>query len=236
MNADIRRKLETGFRALGFSRLHQDISAGFAAVLLRLEELMGRADLVATQQRAGIITERTATARKRELRATMNRSMLHHVARVAERASAEVPELDRKFRLQNDNRSYQAFRTDARAVLEAAKAEKELLVRHGLSEPLLEGLGKALDQFDEAMDQAAAGRAAHVGAVAQLTVLAQEVVQAVGVMDGLNQFRFANDAELLAAWESAINTFGPSQPEDDEPDPGDGTTPPAEPDQVKPAA
>ncbi len=83
----------------------------------------------------------------------------------------------------------------------------------GLSEPLLEGLGKALDQFDEAMDQAAAGRAAHVGAVAQLTVLAQEVIQAVGVMDGLNQFRFANDAEKLAAWESAINLFGPSHPE-----------------------
>ncbi len=73
---------------------------------------MGRADVLATQQRAGIIAERTATARKKELRAMMNRSMLPHIARVAERATVEVPELDRKFRLQNDNRSYQAFRTD----------------------------------------------------------------------------------------------------------------------------
>jgi hypothetical protein len=28
-------------------------------------------------------------------------------------------------------------------------------------------------------------------------------------MDGLNRFRFANDPESLAAWESASNTFGP---------------------------
>ena len=39
--------------------------------------------------------------------------------------------------------------------------------------------------------------------------VADEVVQIVYVMDGLNRYRFMKDAELLAAWESASNVFGP---------------------------
>ena len=35
--------------------------------------------------------------------------------------------------------------------------------------------------------------------------MADEIVQIVRVMDGLNRFRFLNDPELLAAWESASN-------------------------------
>jgi hypothetical protein len=146
--------------------------------------------------------------------------------------------------LPKDNGSYQAFRTAARAMADEARVQKELLVGHGLSEPLLDGLAQALDQADEAMDQAVAGRQAHVGAGAELAAVVQEVMQVVNVMDGLNRFRFASDAEKLAAWESASNIIGPSQPGGDESDPGGGTSPPApgdgrtptDPAQIKPAA
>lgn len=228
MNADIRRKLEMGFRALTFSRAHPDSSAGFATALTRLEERMARGEALATQQRSGVIAERIATARKRELRTMLHRTMLHHVARVAEAASEEQPELARKFRLPKDNGSFQAFRTAARGMVEEAQAQKVLLVSHGLSEPLLDGLVLALDQFDEAMDQAAAGRHAHVGAGADLEAVVQEVVQVVSVMDGLNRFRFANDAERLAAWESASNVITPNR--------GDGEVQAPVVEQIRPAA
>ena len=228
MNADIRRKLEMGFRALNFSRAHPDTSAGFATALTRLEERIARGDALATQQRSGAIAERNATARKRDLRTMLHRSMLRHVARVAEVASEEQPELARKFRLPKDNGSFQAFRTAARGMATEAQAQRELLVRHGLSEPLLDSLVQALSQYDEAMEQAAAGRQAHVGAGADLEAVVQEIQQVVKVMDGLNRFRFANDAEKLAAWESASNVITPSRSE------GDGPAPVAE--QVRPAA
>ena len=229
-----------GFRALDFSKAHPDSSAGYTTALARLEELIGKADGIATKQRAGVIAERTATARKREIRATLHKSMLRHVARVAEGASLEQPELIRKFRLQPGNSSYQSFRTAARAMAAEAVAQKELLVRHGLSEPLLDGLVQSLDKFEEAVQQGAAGRNAHVGASAELAAVVQDVVLVVRVMDGLNRFRFAHDAESLAGWESASNVFGPSQPVDEAPvDPGpegdDGSTPTA-PDQIQPAA
>jgi hypothetical protein len=42
--------------------------------------------------------------------------------------------------------------------------------------------------------------------------VADEVIQVVKVMNGLNRFRFANDPESLAAWESASNTVATPRP------------------------
>ena len=100
-----------------------------------------------------------------------------------------------------------AFRTAARGMAAEAQNQKEVLVKHGLVETVLDNLVQALDQFDAAMEQATGGRQAHVGASAELKAVADEVVQNVNVMDGLNRYRFMNDAELLAAWESASNVL-----------------------------
>ncbi len=62
-------------------------------------------------------------------------------------------------------------------------------------------------------------------------MIADEVIQIVRLMDGAYRFRFANDPELLAAWGSASNTFGPVRQAVgrsdgqavDNPKPGDGT-------------
>ncbi len=60
--------------------------------------------------------------------------------------------------------------------------------------------------------------------------MVQELVQVVNVMDGLNRFRFADDAEKLAAWVSASNVAQPSRKKAEEPAPETtgttGTTPP----------
>lgn len=53
------------------------------------------------------------------------------------------------------------------------------------------------------------GRREHVGARAQLIAIADSCVEVVGRLDGLVRVRFRNDAEKLAAWESARNVDGP---------------------------
>ena len=212
MNAKTRRKLEMGARALDFSRAHPDGSPGYAAALARLEDRLARADHLATQQRDGILEVRTATARKRDLRRTMKQAHLGHLASVAEVASREVPELAQKFVLPRRANTYLAFRTAARGMEAEAESRKELLVKHGLAESVLQGLGQALSEFDAVVEQGSQGRLAHVGASAELDTVADEVVQVVKVMDGLNRFRFANDPESLAGWESSSNAFGPLRP------------------------
>ena len=114
-----------------------------------------------------------------------------------------------------------------------AQNQKELLVKHGLADTVLDSLVQSLDQFDQAVEQGTEGRRAHVGASAELDAVADEIVQIVKVMNGLNRFRFASNAESLASWESASNTFGPVHPAADKPASPD--SPPAGGD-VRPAA
>ena len=63
-----------------------------------------------------------------------------------------------------------------------------------------------------------------MGASAELRAIADEVVQVVQALDGLIRYRFANDPEALAAWESASNVPGPFRSAKPE---GSEGTPPA---------
>ncbi len=211
MKATTRRTIEMGNRVLNFSRAHPDPSPGYAAALSRLEKTLADADAQAARQRDGINAVRSATSQKRALRRKMRRTQLVHLARVAESAAAEIPEIAQKFRLVREAVPYLAFRTAARGMLAEAESQKELLVRHGLLDASVQSLSQSLSQFEQAVEQGTAGRRTHVGASAELEVLAEELVQIVRLMDGTNRFRFADDAEALAAWESAINTFAPSR-------------------------
>ena len=159
MNAKARRKLEMGARALDFSRAHPDASPGYTAALTRLEERLARGEQLASQQREGQLEVRAATARKAELRRAMRRAHLSHLAQVAKVAAREVPELAQKLVLRPGPTTYLAFRTAARGMAAEAQNQKEVLVKHGLVETVLDNLVQALDQFDAAMEQAAGGTA-----------------------------------------------------------------------------
>jgi hypothetical protein len=204
-----------GQRVLEFSRLHPDQSAGYIAASARVQERLKRADELARQQVDGLAEGRVATGRKRELRRFMMQAHLDHLVSVAEIASVEEPELVRKFRFPADATTYLAFRAAASSMAAEAESRKELLLKHGLSEDVLNGLKTSLDQFETALEQGAAGRIARAGATAELMTVADEIVQIVKVMNGLIRIRFANQPELLAGWETASNVAATprSQPE-----------------------
>lgn len=233
MNAKNRRRIEMATRALNFSRAHTDPSPGYAAAVARLEERLARAQQLATQQREGILEVRSSSVQKRDLRRQMGRGQLMHLAGVADIASAELPELAQKFSLAAMRSPYLAFRTAARSMAAEAQAHKELLVKHGLADTVLESLAVALDEFDRAIERGNDGRRQHVGASAELDTVNDELVQIVRVMGGLNRVRFASDSESLAAWESASNTLGPARSSSIKPP---GPSEPPAPGEIKPAA
>lgn len=233
MNARVRRKIEMGRRALEFSRAHPDESAGYGAALARLDELVTRVDLLSDQQLTGIRATRTATARKRELRRLIKAAHMEHLRKIARIAAREVPEIGQKFIPPGRDTSYVAFRTVARTMAAEAMSRKELLVSHGLVEKVLDDLNLAIAKFDAAVDQGTEGRRAHVGASAELETVAMEIVELVNAMDGLNRYRFAGDAERLAAWESASTVLVRTRSTPDTPA---AEIPAPEPGEVKPAA
>jgi hypothetical protein len=201
-----------GARALEFRRAHPDESPGYNAALADLQAQLNQSRQLATQQREGILEVRAASARKKELRRSIRQNHLLHLSRVAQRAAKDLPELAQKFTLGRDPLSYLAFNTLANSMMTEAQRQKELLIKHGLMEQVLDSLVPSLEQFDLAVEQGAQGRRVHIGASADLDVVADEVVQIVKIVDGLNRFRFAHDADLLAAWKAASNVIGPPRP------------------------
>ena len=60
-----------------------------------------------------------------------------------------------------------------------------------------------------------------VGASADLNVVTGEVLNLVGMLDGLHRYRFRNDAELMAEWDS-VSHVRPFRPKGREPVVGSG--------------
>jgi hypothetical protein len=206
MNRRVSRRLEMGARALEFSKAHPVDSPGYATAVKQLEEQLARAEQLGKEQERGITEVHAATARKTELKRSIRWSQLVHVAGVAERAGREVPELVQKFDLPRVPQRNLGFSTVARTMFEEAQRHKDMLIKHGLVEQMLDSLGQSLDQFDDVVQHGAEGRRVHIGARANLEVVADEVVQIVKILDGYNRYRFIAQPDLLAAWTAARNS------------------------------
>ncbi len=218
MDAKTRSKLNMGDRALNFSRAHPDPSSGYAAALASLEHDLARAAELARIQQEGISQRLAANARKRALQQQMSRTTLRHLVRVARKASREAPELAGKFAFKAPGpRPYRAFRALAGSLVAEAQTNKELLVKQGLVDSVLDSLVQSLEQLDQATTASTDALRAHVSARVELDVIADGVVETVRVMDTLNRHRFANDKETLAEWASVSNVIGPPRPAADKP-------------------
>jgi hypothetical protein len=107
-----------------------------------------------------------------------------------------------------------------------ASAHREILIRYGMPESFLDELGATLDRFEQALNEKHNGRAAHVGARAELEAVTSEIMLDVRQLDALNRFFFRNDAESLAAWKSARDVAWPL-PDKEEPPAGNTEKPAA---------
>ena len=229
MNAEVRRKLDMAGRVRDFSRLHMSEDPSYAAVLTSFETRYTRAEALATQQRAGRITSRAATARRVEIRNTLHENLLPYLVRVGQAVAKSTPEVGQRFEMPTARLTNAAYRTAARAMFDEATAARDRFIASGMTELFLTDLGEVLDQYDSAVEAAREARIGHVGARAELEAVTEELMELVALLDGLNRYRFRNNAELSAAWVSARNVVASRQSRSAEPD-----GPAEEP--VKPAA
>ena len=209
MNAAVRRKLDMADRVRVFNRAHPSTDSGMTPLFEQLEERISRAAALAALQRSGLAAARAGTGRRKELRAVLQEALLRHLVRVGEAAAKEQPELAGRFQLPRLGATNRTFVTAARAMLEEAKAHRELLVRLGMTAVLLGELSRQVAEYVAAVDQAASGRQDHVGARADLATVTAEILELVERIDGYQRHRFRDDADMLAAWDSAKNVVGP---------------------------
>ena len=96
-----------------------------------------------------------------------------------------------------------------------------------MPEGFLDQLNATLDRYEQALNQQHAGRAAHVGARAELEAVTSDIMLIIRQLDALNRFRFRSDAESLAAWKSARDVAWPAQDKEAPPVGGDAQKPAA---------
>ena len=209
MRAQLRRRLEMAERVRDFLRAHQTDGVGQGLGLAKLEELLTRAQVLAGQQRVGVAMTRQATKQRDELRRALQGKILKYVRVVGKVAAKEKGELANQFPLPPGNSSQEALLTAARATLEKATAGKDVLVTLGMSPQVLEDLAGALAGFEATLTATREGRREHVGASADLEAICSEIAEQVQLLDGVVQYRFGDDAELMGAWHSARNVAGP---------------------------
>jgi len=209
MRTDLRRRLEMAVRVRDFFRTHQMDGVTRDGAVATLEQLVQRAEGLAAQQRAGVVTTRGAAEQRAEVRRTLQSNLLRYLSAVGAAAARENPELAAQFRLPKPRGSNQAFLTWARGMADKATAQKDLLVKRGMSAQLLDDLTATLNEFEQTLEATRAARLDHVGATAELQAVLTEISQQVRVLDGLVRYRFGHDAELMGAWNSARNVVGP---------------------------
>jgi len=64
-------------------------------------------------------------------------------------------------------------------------------------------------EFEQTLEATREGRREHVGASADLEAIFVEIAEQVRLLDGVVQYRFGDNAELMGAWTSARNVLGP---------------------------
>lgn len=242
MLARSRRKIDMGERASESVHANPVEDPALIALLAQLDELLKQARESAARQREGITKSRGATALRRQLQEDIRQTHLPHLARVAGSAAQDQPELEPALRRGRDTRTIRGFRTAVGTITATAQANRELLLKHGLAQSVLDDLVTMVDRFEQAVLQGVEARRQHVGATADLKVLGDKIAQVVQVMDGIQRLRFARDPERLAAWESASSVL--AEPSASEPaqgvpgagTPGSGTSGSATSADVRPAA
>jgi hypothetical protein len=214
-------------RVRDFLRAHKTDGVGEGLGLAKLEELLQRAQVLATQQRVGVAMTRQATKHRREVGRALQSKILRYLRVVGRVAAKQNGELANEFPLPPSNATHEALVTAARATLEKATAQKDVLVTLGMSPQVVEDLAKALGEFERSLEATREGRREHVGASADLIAVAAEIAEQVELLDGVVQYRFGDDAELMGAWASARNVLGPFKPKEQGPGEGGGQTPKA---------
>ena len=175
-----------------FLRAHKTDGVGEGLGLAKLEELVQRGEVLASQQRSGIVANRSSTKRRRNLRRALQSKLLLYLRAVGAVAAKEL--------------------TMARGMLEKATLHKDVLVNRGMSEQLLGDLAGALGEFELTIEATRAAQRQHIGASADLEAVAAEIAEQVRVLDGLVRYRFGDNAELMGACASARNVLGPFKP------------------------
>jgi hypothetical protein len=204
MRSNIRLQLNSASSCDAFCREHPDPNPATALVATHLGGLVGKANALAQLQHSSQVARAAAVERKKELRESIANGMaaLVGISRVAVRSD---PGSSVELRALRGRTNESGFLTTARVAVAEAGARKEIFVKLGMPETLLDSMTAELDEYEAVQLRQRNAHAAQVGASAELTAVTREIMATLRHLDSLHRLRFKNAPDLQAAWKSARN-------------------------------
>ena len=86
-----------------------------------------------------------------------------------------------------------------------------MLVEQGMKPELLDEVDRQIVAFEAMVESARNSRREHIGARAELEVIAVEIMQVVRVLDGITRYRFGMNPEKMVEWRAVRRV--PGQPQ-----------------------
>lgn len=211
-----------------FSRAHPSTDPGYAVVLNRFEGLLNSAEVLAAKNQEARTLVASAQSRRKEVRRVVHFQLLRYLVKVGEVAAKTRAELVERFSLPRLKSTHREFVTAVRSMLNLAQAQKEALVSEGMSPVLLDDLARMLDELEERAGAATAAGLARVGSRSDLLDATAELMEMVGLLDGINRWRFGKDPDQLREWKAATHLQTAHRPSREAAPPsGSGTIPPS---------
>ncbi len=200
MRTNDQRRLDRVVPVLAYCRLDTGLCPAALAAVARLESLSTR-----TRSRLAAVlrarSELSAATRVRDQLMGPLRSVLGQIVRLAVAAALQEgdPGLQAEFRIGALTKTIPL--DAARVALDTATRHRDLLLRYGMPEELLDRLRTELDRYAAALQQQAEASATIGAANADLAAAAREGVGIIRHLDALNRIRLAGDPERLAEWQ-----------------------------------
>jgi hypothetical protein len=201
MTSAVQFVFEMAARALNFCLAYPSTDPGYPIIVTRLQETIARGQAMSARQHNGLAGARGAREQRNELKRSLQQDLVRYLIAVGGVVAKERTDLAAKFRLPRLHVSNQVFLVTVKALLADAESQRDLLVKEGMSPTLFDDLSKSVADLEAASEATRNARRDHIGASADLELIAKDLLELVRVLDGVNRWRFRADPEKKAEWD-----------------------------------
>ncbi len=208
MRKEVLRTYDTAGRVIALCHEHPDPNPISGTAVATLETLTGRMGGLLEQYQSGITAADHSVEGKARIRREV-RNDLEDLQRFSDVAAQRQPEKAIRFSMPGTTVNQKKFLAVCRSILALVAENRDLLLTYGMPETLPERIAQGLAQYESVEVKKAVSTQSHVGANAEIDQVRHEMLLVLRHLDALQRVRFADNAELLAAWRSAREPHGP---------------------------
>lgn len=175
----------------------------------RLAAVVARGDTLIAAANDGKQGEQSALALRGNLKVAIRRNFLERLARIADIAADDHPELHGRFLIPSSELPNKPFVVATQSLLASAIEQKDLFTSLGLGDTFIADLTTAISGFASSTLNAHGGRSDHIATNSEFYNVVRAMRREIELLSTFYRATLPENSEVLVAWRSARNLQGP---------------------------